>query len=228
MAQTFQEAAAAAQRHDMEARGRRPRVTDLSSEMVRVAKGLLVHSLREVEPDYLFEPSAAELYRNVTLWALRCQDGPCKPERGFWLMGNIGTGKSTLMRGLKLMCRAVRPSEDAPCHPAWRIESAGQICRDYQQHGAGGVQQYIDSLSLCIDDLGTENTQTNHYGTSVNVIADILLARYDRRATHLTHVTTNLTPDQLKNLYGPRVFDRVREMFNLVEMPGRSWRECKA
>lgn len=193
-----------------------------------MAKAALADALRHVEPDFVFTPEMAQTYRDLTLWALRCGDGPMRPDRGLWLWGNIGTGKSTLMQGLKLMCRLVRPSDDPPCRPSWRIEGAGQICRDYQRDGAAGVGQYHSSLSLCIDDIGTEPQLTNHYGTAVNVIGDLLLARYDMRRTALTHVTANISPDDICECYGPRVWDRCREMFNFVEMAGRSWRKAKS
>ena len=48
--------------------------------------------------------------------------------------------------------------------------------------------------------------------------------RYDMRNDCLTHVTTNLTPDQIESVYGDYIADRVNEMFNVIELKGLSRR----
>lgn len=196
------------------------------SETIATGKRIMRDACLDICPGYVFSAAqeVRDMYRDLMLWCMKAEDGLYRPERGLWLWGNIGTGKSTLALALKQVCRIVRDSNDPPCHPSWRIVSAGEICRGYQKDGGKGLQPYIDSLSLCIDDLGTENSLTNHYGTAVNVVADLLMARYDLRRTHLTHVTTNISPRQIAQLYGERVYDRCREMFNFIEMSGRSWR----
>ena len=40
-----------------------------------------------------------------------------------------------------------------------------------------------------------------------------------------THFTTNLSPEMLKENYGERVVDRIKEMFNIVTFYGKSRRK---
>ena len=85
------------------------------------------------------------------------------------------------------------------------------------------VVQYDLPITWCFDDLGVE-PNTKVYGNSCNVMAEILLDRYDQFTRHgmLTHLTTNLNADMLEQLYGDRVRSRLREMFNLISFPAEA------
>jgi hypothetical protein len=75
-------------------------------------------------------------------------------------------------------------------------------------------------LGYCFDDLGAES-MGNNYGKREFMI-DILEGRYDNpqcRGGAKTHIITNLTLDQIAKRYGPRVLDRLRQLFNLIEFP---------
>ena len=69
----------------------------------------------------------------------------------------------------------------------------------------------------CFDDLGTENN-LKYYGNECNVMAEILLSRYDQFITKklITHLTTNLSATEIENSYGNRIRSRMRELFNLI------------
>lgn len=69
----------------------------------------------------------------------------------------------------------------------------------------------------CFDDLGVENN-LKYYGNECNVMAEILLSRYDLFISHnmLTHITTNLNSSEIESMYGNRVRSRMRQMFNLI------------
>ena len=71
--------------------------------------------------------------------------------------------------------------------------------------------------TYCFDDLGTENN-LKYFGNECNVMAEILLSRYDLFVSRqmLTHLTTNLNSSEIENIYGTRVRSKLREMFNLV------------
>ncbi len=69
---------------------------------------------------------------------------------------------------------------------------------------------------LCFDDLGTE-TSSKYFGNDCNVMAEILLTRYDlfKEKGLITNITTNLTSSEIESQYGNRLRSRMREMFNL-------------
>ena len=70
--------------------------------------------------------------------------------------------------------------------------------------------------AYCFDDLGTETT-SKYFGNDCNVMAEILLTRYDLFVEKgiITHLTTNLSATEIESQYGNRLRSRMREMFNL-------------
>lgn len=45
------------------------------------------------------------------------------------------------------------------------------------------------------------------------------------RDNQFTHATTNLSLKQLSQVYSPRIYDRCKEMFNFVEIRGKTFRK---
>lgn len=135
------------------------------------------------------------------------------------IVGPVGCGKSTL---LKVFQRN-------PFNP-FRFVSCRKVADEYAEFGSSAVANYSvnisankrdwyghENISICFDDLGTESEKKN-FGNQVNVMAEIILNRYDNiEAKNKTFVTTNLIPDQIKRMYGERASSRMREMFNVIE-----------
>ena len=69
----------------------------------------------------------------------------------------------------------------------------------------------------CFDDLGAEK-QIKHFGNDCNVMAEILISRYEQftQNNSITHITTNLSASELESYYGNRVRSRLRNMFNII------------
>lgn len=144
-------------------------------------------------------------------------------ERGLLLFGGVGCGKTTLMRIFQ-----ANPKASFAVHPCARFaemfaakEGGYEAIKRYYGNGTG-MRNYFNQevYGICFDDLG-EETSKKHFGNETNVMETILLARYDRPETwKYTHITTNLTVDQIEEIYGARVRSRMREMFIPVEFKG--------
>lgn len=82
-----------------------------------------------------------------------------------------------------------------------------------------------DWLGCCFGDLGTEEI-SNNYGNKRNVMEEIIFNRYETKLPFkFTHITTNLTPSMISEMYGERMRDRLKEMCNqLVFVDGKSFR----
>jgi DNA replication protein DnaC len=79
-----------------------------------------------------------------------------------------------------------------------------------------------EETGYCFDDLGTE-VDKKYYGNESNVMAEILLDRYDKQSVKgKTHVTSNLNSTMLEERYGYRVRSRIREMLNIVIFDDRA------
>ena len=149
--------------------------------------------------------------------------------KGILLAGNIGTGKTIAMHVFGRLS-------------GFKIVSTRHVVRDFANNGmdaldkygrnsfqinAGGHVNRSQPQTICFDDLGLEDTNSQLYGNKANVMAEILMDRYEhwRFRNMITHGTTNLNTPKIAEIYGGRVMDRVNEMMNIVIMTGESKRK---
>ncbi|MDR6968188.1 DNA replication protein DnaC [Flavobacterium arsenatis] len=135
--------------------------------------------------------------------------------KGILLSGPIGCGKTSLMNIMKYLATAEHKFFVKPCR---------DISFEFIQDGYQIIHQYSKGKlyesapkTICFDDLGTENN-LKYYGNECNVMAEILLSRYDLFISKKlqTHITTNLSASEIENFYGNRVRSRLRELCNLI------------
>ncbi len=135
--------------------------------------------------------------------------------KGILLSGPVGCGKTSLMNVMKHL---------TPTKHKFTIKPCRDISFEFIQDGYQIIHKYsIGKLyesqpkTICFDDLGVENN-LKYYGNECNVMAEILLSRYDLYISKklLTHITTNLSATEIENHYGNRVRSRLRKMVNLI------------
>ncbi|MBI9064939.1 MAG: cell division protein ZapE [Marinilabiliaceae bacterium] len=144
------------------------------------------------------------------------------PRKGLMLCGPIGCGKTSLMKLMQLLL---------PIEHRFQVKACRDISFEFQKDGFDVIHRYSKRSftiipgrktpkPICFDDLGAEQS-LKHFGSECNVIAEILLSRYDLFISDnlITHITTNLDVDQIEELYGQRVRSRLREMVNLIDWP---------
>ena len=143
--------------------------------------------------------------------------------KGILLAGDVGCGKTVIM----LLFRS-----NPIC--SYTQNDCVEISREYRQQTKGEdvISRYISNvkatdrvtslgkewLGRFFDDLGAEGNARN-YGNETNVMAEVILGRYAQQPHNMTHFTTNLTLDGLRECYGDRVYDRLREMCNVMMFP---------
>ena len=138
--------------------------------------------------------------------------------KGILLTGPIGCGKTSIMNIMKYL---------TPTEHKFFVKPCRDISFEFIQDGYQIIHKYSKDLRLrggqpvavryCFDDLGVENS-LKYYGNECNIMAEILLSRYDLFiAKNLqTHITSNLSASEIEIHYGIRVRSRMREMFNLI------------
>lgn len=135
--------------------------------------------------------------------------------KGILLTGPIGCGKTSLINLMKNITATEHKFIVKPCR---------DISFEFIQEGYDSIHRYSkgklnqsEPRIYCFDDLGTENN-LKYYGNECNVMAEIILSRYDLFISKRlqTHITTNLSASEIEKHYGNRVRSRLREMVNLV------------
>ena len=124
--------------------------------------------------------------------------------RGLMLMGECGLGKSTILNFVI---------------PAIFRTRTNKILRSVPAKELGAVDRNKAPF-IIIDDLGTESIK-NDYGTKIDAVADAISYAEDSSKTLL--ITTNLTPQALKERYDERTLDRLRKC-KVVIIKGKSFR----
>lgn len=132
-------------------------------------------------------------------------------KKGLLLYGPNGTGKSTSMREhTKAMWKKTA------------IEFASEIA----SHGSECVYKY-SMHNMYIDDLGRERTHVTHYGDKgITPLHDLIHFRYEVfiNTGYKTHISTNLSFNELTERYGLQIADRIKEMCEVVVFNGESLR----
>lgn len=144
-----------------------------------------------------------------------CTQNGISLKKGILLIGPVGCGKTSLMN----LLRFFQPGDNR-----YIMKSCRDVSFEFIQEGYSAILKYSKQAfnqdkpkMYCFDDLGTENN-LKYYGNECNVMAEILLSRYDMFVSRqmITHITTNLNSSEIELLYGIRVRSRMREMFNLL------------
>ncbi|MBN9294007.1 MAG: ATPase [Flavobacteriia bacterium] len=156
------------------------------------------------------------ILKKLMAYAIRdeeyCKKYDIDPDKGILLVGTIGCGKTSLMQLFNILTHQ---------HRKYTVKPTRTIAGEFLQNGYDTIHKYGNSDTIyCFDDLGIEQNM-KHFGNESNVMAEILLSRYDllRSRGTITHATTNLNANELEKLYGNRVRSRLREMFNLITFP---------
>lgn len=146
-------------------------------------------------------------------------------KKGILLMGNIGCGKTFMM---KCLCNAPKMN--------FKVIPATDVCEQFKAFTMSkrqdesdvflkfnrkvksftGIFNKSDDYGWCIDDLGTENTVVS-FGQTYNVLQQVLEKAYHEGFMPNIHITTNLTGDEIELKYGKRIRSRMREMFNVID-----------
>lgn len=160
-----------------------------------------------------------EVIYRLLIYAIRDEEN-CKKHKidlnkGILLTGPVGCGKTSLMTLIKLFM---------PPKNGHVMKPAREVAFEFNTHGHQIIQKHANPKTIfCYDDLGVEQIM-KHYGNDCNVMAEILLSRYELFVSHKvkTHATTNLNAGELEKLYGNRVRSRMRELFNLIAFDSKA------
>ena len=174
---------------------------------------------------FSISPEDRPLIYKLLVWIIKDKPNAKKQgldlHKGIMLTGPVGCGKTSLMKLLQYFL---------PREKRHSIKSCRDVSFEFIQDGYEVISRYSRQSfhyrhpkTYCFDDLGTENS-LKYYGNDCNVMAEILLSRYDLFFSQrlITHLTTNLNSSEIEQIYGTRVRSRLREMFNLVSFSNES------
>jgi hypothetical protein len=149
-------------------------------------------------------------------------------EKGLLIIGNFGNGKTSTMKVFEKIFKGI-PGIGFKGFSANEAVTMFEKCsldtdrNEFEKMMWRGIRYF--------DDLKTERLASN-FG-KVNIFKEIIEERYDRKSK--TYVTCNFKKDfpndlnaaldEFEDKYESRVYDRLFEMFNIIEFKGKSFRK---
>lgn len=197
---------------------------------------------RRLNPRFVIDDENRFAYLNFIRWMHADPDFQCiDPEsgqavagdllKGLYVAGSPGTGKTWLM---SLMCnysRAMGFRIKFPAYEkterrdlAWPSLHAEDICEAYLR--SGSIADFAGTPMLAIQDMGAERRETVYMGNRVDVVRLLIEKRADLPCK-ITLATSNMKiqGEVLRARYGDKVYSRMRQMFNYLELKGRDRRK---
>lgn len=141
--------------------------------------------------------------------------------KGLFICGLPGTGKSEFMEMFSRFCTDNKLSKE------FKISSLSSIhTRAKSEKGFDPIMPYVQ-FNRCFDEFGRHIGPIVRFGDSLNINEAIVEERYERnkRYGQITHFVANMTPNDVKELFPPMIFDRIRAMCSSVVFPGESKRK---
>ena len=133
------------------------------------------------------------------------------------LYGPFGVGKTIMLYALeRYFCRHYADwRNDTREHFTTSVTADNLCLLSIESTKADIVSNYKNCDILLMDDVGAEKDKYLCYGTLVTPVADIIDHRYIRRKK--TIFTTNCTPVELCDRYGPRLAERMNEDYAFIK-----------
>lgn len=168
-----------------------------------------------------FDENNKGLIRNLMYYF--ANDGRCEwpLSKGLLLTGTTGTGKTMLFKVFRKLLREYLPNNPK----SFSIAHCRECYDNFAARQRQGLESYIQG-NWCFDDLGDEELEYRHFGNTVCIMEQLLSER-DKKfciGVGYTFITTNLDPEEINVRYGPRIFDRLRQMVTFIQVAGDSRR----
>lgn len=198
-------------------------------------KAFFLKAFHKVEPRFDPKLTDKDILNSLFAWVWKLDEyNKLKLDynKGFCFYGDLGLGKSMILQALRqyrnsIVARHESKKEDFRMKGIW-LKAASELANIFSVDGQPALIQYTsDDINLIIDELGREPRPAKYFGTELNVIQFVLQLRYDHRRDSVTHITTNLKPEDIAQYYGAYIADRCWEMFNFIEFQGASLRSKK-
>lgn len=149
-------------------------------------------------------------------------------EKGLLIIGNFGNGKTSTMKVFEKIFKGITGVR-------FKGFSANEVVTMFEKCSADTDRNEFEKMmwrgTRYFDDLKTERIASN-FG-KVNLFKEIIEERYNRKSK--TYVTCNFKKDfpddlnaaldEFEDKYESRVYDRLFEMFNIIEFKGKSFRK---
>lgn len=160
--------------------------------------------------DFVFSDDLKNKLERVATWLTTSS------KFGLLLYGNFGNGKTTMAKTIKKFIQIINPSANF-------VQTTAREIGNSAKEGQENFDSFKKYPMLYIDEVGREQTQVSNFGNKINPFVEVLEYRYDKQL--LTILTSNLTGQEFKEIYGEYISERIQEMFDKIAFKNQSYRK---
>lgn len=132
--------------------------------------------------------------------------------KNLMIVGNHGSGKSTIMQAM-VQVIAFNTRRRLAMHT---LEELNEMVRKK------GIEHYY-KRPMVFDEIGREEKHIMDYGNKIFPSIHLMNIRYHNGA--LTYAVGNFNREDLREIYGMYMFEKINEMFEVIELNDNNWRE---
>lgn len=189
----------------------------------KIVWAICTDKARVLQKDFIVDAANRAVIQNLIRYFINDPACEWNLNKGLFIFGDVGRGKTFLFQVMQVFAAAARLE-----HRNFGFQICSDIVDEVLTVGESAMARHFrGQRDVCFDDLGQEPAVIKRYGNDLSVMERILTKRYSAYVAGkcITHITSNLTPDEVLERYGSRVSDRLREMMNYVVLPGPSRRK---
>ncbi len=188
--------------------------------------------------DFVIDDHNRGAFVNIAYWLLGDERftalDPCTGKRtkgdfkkGFFVGGEVGTGKSLLLELLGAVTSLVQFECQGEAKTlVFTPIRTDVLCREFADKGT--IDIWAKKKVLGLQDLGAEAQETLYMGNRANVLQELIEERGDLQGC-FTFISSNLPlhsegERSIKAIYGDRVHSRLKQMCNYIFLFGQDRR----
>lgn len=201
------------------------KIKTIENELTVEIKNAFIFSAKTICPEFSVNENLKATLNDLCTYFLGL-DGNLSLNKGIYLYGEFGVGKSTLMKCYRQWLADWWPFNGN----GFSVTSIEEIIESYKK------ENNLNKFTNCIEENGFNNPRhllinefgkdlkDKIYGTEASqIINNLMMIRYDifQNQGKLTHITSNSLPYSNEKA----LTDRYVEMFNIVKIGGKSFRK---
>ena len=196
-------------------------------DLVNYAKRVFWYCILKINKD--FNPTEAQkpLLNDILHYLIKSDKTTLDTNKGIYLSGSFGFGKSDLMTALNDTCHYLFGKNYFVFQPASLCVSEYRHDQDLNYLTERKIYGVQKPISFCWDDLGMEPSSVKSYGNEINLFSTLINVRYElwKQSGLKTHFTTNLNQSEFDERYTASNRSRIGQMCNLIIVESEDQRE---
>lgn len=195
-----------------------------------------VDFLKTYFKEYQIDGHNLQTIESIGLWAIRDpkfnnQAKAWHIDKGICLLGNTGSGKTTLFRLLNHYLNYLKSTYSFSSKVVWMLAS------DFEADGYSCFNEilkfhrniYFEELCMTDDSELPNREIIGHYANKALIGREIIMMMYNKfmETAYQTHFCSNAGPQDMERVYGERAFSRMHEMCNFMVLVGLDRRKSE-